>query len=75
MTMLSQSVAGLGTLLLGAPVFALSLLAWNGTSWAPWPALLTGLAVGVGAFWLGLRLGAALYERRAPDLLLSLTVD
>ena len=27
--------AGLGTLLLGAPVFALSLLAWNGTK-APW---------------------------------------
>ncbi|HET6667096.1 MAG TPA: hypothetical protein VFG98_07430 [Intrasporangium sp.] len=75
MTMLSQSVAGLGTLMLGAPVLALSLLAWNGTSWAPWLALLAGLAVGVGAFWLGLRLGAALYERRAPDLLLSLTVD
>jgi ABC-2 type transport system permease protein len=74
-TMLSQSVAGVGTLVLGAPVLALGLLAWSGTGWASWLALVTGLAIGVGAFWLGLRLGAALYERRAPDLLLSLTVD
>jgi ABC-2 type transport system permease protein len=75
MTILSQTIASIGTLVLAAPVVVLGLLAWTGSTWAPWPALVTGLALGVVVLWLGLRLGATVYERRAPDLLLTLMGD
>lgn len=75
MTLLSQTVASIGTLVLAAPVAALGLLAWSGTGWAAWPALVGGLALGAGYVWVGLRLGATAYERQAPELLLTLMGD
>ena len=71
-TMLSQTVASLGTLLLSAPVVALGWFAWQGTSWASWPAALLGLGLGVVFAIFGVRVGARLYDRRAPELLAAL---
>jgi ABC-2 type transport system permease protein len=75
MTLLSQTIASIGTLLLAAPVEALGLLSWLGNEWAAWPALALGVALGVAYGWLGLRLGAKAYERQAPELLLTLMGD
>ncbi len=75
MTMLSQTLASLGTAILAAPVLVLALLAWGGHAWAVWVALLAGAALGPVLLWVAVRFGGALYERRAPELLLSLTGD
>jgi ABC-2 type transport system permease protein len=75
MTMLSQTVASLGTAVLAAPVIILGLLAWSGSAWASWAALATGAVLAPLLLWLGVRLGGSLYERRAPELLLTLVGD
>ena len=71
-TILSQSLASLGTLLLASPVVALGWVAWQGTAWVAWPAGVLGAAFGVGFAVAGIRLGAKLYDRRAPELLAAL---
>ncbi len=71
-TMLSQTIASLGTLLLAAPVVALGWFAWQGTAWASWPAAVLGLVLGAVFASVGIRIGARLYDHRAPELLAAL---
>jgi ABC-2 type transport system permease protein len=71
-TMLSQTLASLGTLLLASPVLALGWVAWLGTSWVAWPAGALGAALGAVFGVLGIRYGARVYDRRAPELLAAL---
>ncbi|GAB3048525.1 transporter [Intrasporangium mesophilum] len=71
-TMLSQTIASLGTFLLAAPVVALGWFAWQGTSWASWPAAVLGVALGGVFASAGIRMGARLYDKRAPELLAAL---
>jgi ABC-2 type transport system permease protein len=71
-TMLSQTLASLGTLVLASPVLALGWVAWQGTSWAVWPTGILGVALGAGFGVAGVRAGARLYDRRAPELLAAL---
>ncbi|GAA6525819.1 hypothetical protein [Intrasporangium sp. DVR] len=73
MTMLSQTVSSVATLVLAAPVLVLGVLAWFGSGWAVLPALAMGLTSGVALLWFGVRLSAVVYERRAADLLLRLS--
>jgi ABC-2 type transport system permease protein len=72
-TLLVQLVAGLAVTVLSAPVLALWLLALDGPAWWGWAALALGLVLGTGYVLVGVRQGARVYERRAPDLLSDLT--
>ena len=73
-TMLSQTLASTGTLALASPVVFLAWLAWSseGAPWAVWATGTLGLVTGPLFVALGLRVGASLYERRAPELLSTL---
>ena len=71
-TMLSQSLASLGTIVLASPVLALGWVAWRGTEWVVWPAGVLGAVLGVAFATIGIRLGARLYDERAPELLAAL---
>ncbi|ADU48549.1 hypothetical protein [Intrasporangium calvum] len=73
MTLLAQTISSIGTLGLAAPVLLLGLLAWTGSSWAVLPTLVIGAALGGGVAWLGVRVSASLYDRRAADVLASLS--
>ncbi|GAB3870432.1 hypothetical protein [Terrabacter terrigena] len=68
----AQSLASVGTVLLSSPVLLLALSAWGGSSWATWGAAVVGAVVGIAAAVTGTRLGARIYDRRAPELLSSL---
>lgn len=74
-TLLSQTLASIGTIVLAAPVVVLAVLAFLGSSWAVWATALVGLAWGVAMFEVGIHAGGRLYERRAPELLASLTAQ
>lgn len=74
-TIAAQRVASLGTAVLSAPTLVLTWPTWAGHEWAPlWPArpVASGIAIGMGLFLLGLRIGSRVYERRGPELLQSL---
>jgi ABC-2 type transport system permease protein len=71
-TLLVQLVAGLAVTLLSAPVLALWLFALGGSAWVAWAALVLALLLGPGYALVGVRQGARVYERRAPDLLTDL---
>jgi ABC-2 type transport system permease protein len=71
-TLVVQAVVGLAVLVLALPALSLGVLAWFGHGWAAWAALPVGLGVGVAAAVAGVRVGAGLFERRAPDLLQDL---
>jgi ABC-2 type transport system permease protein len=71
-TMLAQTLASLGTVLLASPVIALGWFAWQGTTWLVWPAGLLGLVLGAVFATVGIRAGARIYDRRAPELLAAL---
>ncbi|MDC5698766.1 hypothetical protein OO014_16040 [Intrasporangium calvum] len=73
MTLLAQTVSSIATVVVAAPVLVLGLLAWSGSTWAGLVALVVGIALGVAVAWFGVRLSAATYDRRAPDLLLALS--
>jgi ABC-2 type transport system permease protein len=72
-SLLVQLVAGLAVTALSAPVLALWLLALGGPAWSGWAALALALVLGPGYVLVGVRQGARIYERRAPDLLSDLT--
>lgn len=71
-TLLVQAVVGLAVLVVALPALALGALAWFGHGWAAWAALPVGLGVGAVAAVAGVRVGARLFERRAPELLQDL---
>jgi ABC-2 type transport system permease protein len=69
-TMVAQSVAGLATFVLSLPALVLALVALLLPSpVAGWATLVVGPGVGVVVLVLGVRWGAARYDRRAPELL------
>ena len=74
-TLAAQTVAAIGCVVLSAPPIVLALLAWSGAGWAMWAGAVVGLAWGGLLFEAGVRVGAGLYERRAPELLASLTAN
>lgn len=66
--------AGLGVL--AAPPLILAIMATvTSNVLLSWLALATGVVLGALFLWLGLRLGARLYDRRAPELLLAVSAD
>jgi ABC-2 type transport system permease protein len=71
-TLLVQAAVGLGVLMLSLPALVLGTLAWFGHGWAAWAALVVGPAMGAAAMVVGVRRGAALFERRGPELLQDL---
>lgn len=73
MSMLAQTIASAAMLVLGAPVGVLAWLSWTGTGWAPWPAGLLGIVLGVSLTLVGIRVGGMVYDRRAPEVLSDLT--
>lgn len=74
-TLAAQTVAALSSVVLSAPPIVLALLAWSGAVWAVWVGAVVGLVWGVLLFEIGVRVGARVYERRAPELLASLTAN
>ncbi|HET7397074.1 MAG TPA: hypothetical protein VFJ94_01030 [Intrasporangium sp.] len=74
-TLVSQTIAGMGMALLAAPTLVLALLAWWGSAAAGWGAAAGGALLGAAYLVAGLRAGAALYDRRAPELLATLSRD
>jgi ABC-2 type transport system permease protein len=65
-------VSGVAATLLSAPALALWLAAVGGSLWLGWACLLVALVLGGACVLVGVRQGARIYERRAPDLLSSL---
>jgi ABC-2 type transport system permease protein len=71
-TLLAQTVASIGTTVIAAPVLLLAWLGWQGQAWAVWATAVLGLALGVGAALVGIRIGGRLFESRGPELLAAL---
>ena len=71
-TLLSQSVASVGTAVIAAPVLVLAWLGWLGHGWAVWATAVVGIVLGVAAALVGIRIGAQIFERRGPELLAAL---
>lgn len=69
-----QSIGMLVMFALGLPLIVLAVLAMFGHGWAIWSLLGLGLILGPLYFVLGLRIGAARFDARAPELLATLTV-
>ncbi|MFM6850489.1 MAG: hypothetical protein ACKOVB_15460 [Terrabacter sp.] len=67
----AQSIASVATLVLASPALFLARLAWDGPSAAVWATALVGTVTGGAVAGLGCRLGARVYDRRAPELLSS----
>lgn len=74
-TLVAQLAAAISSLLLTAPPIVLALLGGSGAGWAVWTTAVVGLAWGVLMFEIGVRVGGRVYERRAPELLMSLTAN
>ena len=74
-TIAAQTVAAVSSVVLSAPPIVLALLAWSGAGWAVWAGAVVGLSWGVLVFEVGVRVGARVYERRAPELLASLIAN
>ena len=71
-TMAAQSLASIATLALASPVALLGWLAWQGSATAAWATGALGTVWGTTVTLLGIRVGARLYDRRAPELLAAL---
>jgi ABC-2 type transport system permease protein len=74
-TLLAQTIAGAATVILVSPVLLLAWLTWSGSTWAPWATALGGVALGVVLGLVGVRAGAAVFERRAPEVLADLAAS
>ena len=68
-TLLSQTVASIGTAVIAAPVVVLAWYGWQGQVWAVWATAIVGIVLGLGAALIGIRIGARIFERRGPELL------
>ena len=71
LTAMVQSLLFLLQILGAAPALVFTFLGVVGADSWYWAALAAGLLVGLAMFLLGLRRGAALFERRGPELLAS----
>ena len=71
-TIVAQSLASVATLALASPVVVLAWFAWQGSDVAAWATGVVGAATGAVAALTGVRVGAGLYDRRAPELLATL---
>lgn len=71
-TLLSQTVASIGTAVIASPVIVLAWLGWQGQVWAVWATTVLGVVLGVAAALVGIRIGAGIFERRGPELLAAL---
>ena len=71
-TVVAQSLASAGTLLLSSPILLLAWFAWGGSVWAAWCMAPGGIVIGTTTAVVGTRLGARLYDRRAAELLSAL---
>ncbi|HEU5144989.1 MAG TPA: hypothetical protein VFT81_07410 [Dermatophilaceae bacterium] len=68
-TLLAQTLASAGTVVLVSPVLVLAWLGWSGSAWAVWGTAGVGLVLGAGLTLAGVRVGGAVYDRRAPEAL------
>ncbi len=71
-SLLVQLVSAVAATILSAPALALWLAALGGSGWLGWACLLVALVLGAACVVVGVRQGARIYERRAPDLLSDL---
>jgi ABC-2 type transport system permease protein len=74
-TLLAQTIASVATVILASPVLLLAWLTWSGSTWAPWATAVGGVALGVVLGLVGVRAGAAVFERRAPEVLADLAAS
>ncbi len=74
-TLLAQTIASAATVILVSPVLLVAWLTWSGSTWASWATAVGGVALGVVLGLVGLRAGAAVYERRAPEVLTDLAAS
>jgi ABC-2 type transport system permease protein len=73
LTIVMILVAGAGIVAVNLPVIALGIGALLGHVWMGWLCLGLAVVLGSAAFIFGTGRGAALYERRAPELLAELS--
>ncbi len=66
---LIQSLSFFATLVAAVPAAALAALGFLYGGWWMWASLVAGLVVGGAGLYLGVRLGATIFSRRAPELL------
>jgi ABC-2 type transport system permease protein len=66
---LIQSLSFFATLVAAVPAAALAALGFVYGGWWMWGSLVVGLVVGGAGLYFGVRLGAAIFSRRAPELL------
>ncbi|GAA5029433.1 hypothetical protein GCM10023258_25880 [Terrabacter aeriphilus] len=71
-TLGAQSLASLCTVVLAAPTLVLAWFAWQDGGAFVWLTGVAGVVLGAVGGLAGLRLGARLYDRRAPELLAAL---
>jgi ABC-2 type transport system permease protein len=71
-TIAAQSLASIGTVALASPVLVPAWFAWQGSVVAAWATGAVGVGTGAVVALAGIRVGAALYDRRAPELLVAL---
>ena len=69
----AQAVTSAVAVVVSSPAIALALAALVlGSAVLAWSALVVGAALGAGALWLGVRVGAGVFERRGPEVLATL---
>ena len=71
-TLVAQTLASVGTVVLVSPVLVLAWLGWSGSGWAVWGTAVVGLLLGAVLVLGAVRVGGAVYDRRAPEALADL---
>jgi ABC-2 type transport system permease protein len=73
LTIVIQAVAGTAVFVLNLPLLAIGAVALLGNAWLGWLCLGSAVLLGGVALYVGTQWGARIYERRAPELLASLS--
>lgn len=73
LTVVTQAVAGAAVFVLNLPLLAIGVGALLGRVWMSWLCLGLGVVLGSAAFLFGTWWGSRIYERRAPELLATLS--
>jgi ABC-2 type transport system permease protein len=71
-TLLAQTIATAATVVLVSPVLPLGWVGWSGSGWAVWATGGVGVLLGAGLTVAGVRVGGAVFDRRAPEALADL---